>query len=347
MPQTIILHHLTPNIFHMKMLKGILLIAAILLGVWVILALIGPKEFTTSRSMVINAKPSEVYSHVVDFREWQAWSPWAAKDSTMVTTVEGEPGALGKMSWTSEQSGSGSQKCTEAIPYSSIKTELVFDSWGGVSQANWKFEEVEGGTKATWSMDGGKLPFMIRPLMLIMDGIGSLEKDYDEGLSKLKDVVESAPKFSPESEVMEAVYYIGKSRTGITEADLVNGSEHGAACGEIGGFMAQAAIEGAGMPICITHSYTDGVMDLTFAIPVADSLEVSENLVSGVIPAGECLTVVHYGSYESTAESWEKFSEYIEMNGIQPRHAPYEIYMNDPETVADPSEIMTKIVFPI
>jgi len=63
----------------MKLLKGILLIAVILLGVWVILAMMGPKEFSTSRSIVINASQSEVYKEVVDFNNWQAWSPWAKK----------------------------------------------------------------------------------------------------------------------------------------------------------------------------------------------------------------------------------------------------------------------------
>lgn len=330
----------------MKLLKGILLIAAILLGIWIILAMMGPKEFSTSRSIVIDASPKEVFNEVVDFNNWQAWSPWAKKDTTMVTTVQGVA-AGSVMSWTSAESGSGSQKCTEAIPYNSIKTDLVFDEWEGVSNANWIFEEVEGGTKATWTMDGGDLPFMIRPIMLFMGGVGALEKDYDEGLAALKEVVESAPKFTPQTEDIAAVNYIGKVRDGVSVADLSNGAAHGAAYGEIGMFMGENEVEMAGMPICITRSYNDGVMDLIFAMPVNDSLEVAENLISGTIPAGKCLTFVHYGSYESTEESWQAFSDYMEANKIAVRHAPYEIYMNDPATVNDPSEIMTKIVFPI
>lgn len=347
MLQTINLHLLTTKIFLMKLLKGILLIAVILLGVWVILAMMGPKEFSTSRSIVINASQSEVYKEVIDFNNWQAWSPWANRDSTMVTTVKGEPGASGEMSWTSAESGNGSQKCTEAIPCSSINTELVFDDWEGTSQANWIFEAVEGGTKATWTMDGGELPFMVRPIMLLMDQGAALEADYDVGLSNLKGVVENAPKFTPETEEMAAVFYIGKSRNGISVAELANGAAHGAAYGEIGAYMAENELLMAGMPICITHSYDEGIMDLTFAMPVTDSLTVAENIMSGMIPAGKCLTTIHYGSYESSDETWEQFSNFIEENGIVSTHAPYEIYMNDPATVNDPSEIMTKIVFPI
>jgi effector-binding domain-containing protein len=345
--QTFNLLLLTTKIFLMKLLKGILLIAVILLGVWVILAMMGPKEFSTSRSIVINASQKEVYKEVVDFNNWQAWSPWAKKDSTMVTTVQGEPGVSGGMSWTSADLGSGSQKCTGAIPYSSINTELAFDEWEGKSQANWTFEAVEGGTKTTWTMNGGELPFMIRPVIMLLDQTAALEADYDTGLANLKEVVENAPKFSPETEEMAAVFYIGKSRIGISIAELAKGEAHGAAYGEIGAFMDENNMQMAGMPICITHEYNEGVMDLTFAMPVTDSLTVAEGLMAGMIPAGKCLTTIHYGSYDSSAETWERFSDFIEENGIVPTHAPYEIYVNDPATVNDPSEIMTKIVFPI
>ncbi|MDG1260574.1 MAG: SRPBCC family protein [Flavobacteriales bacterium] len=331
----------------MKLLKGLLIIVLIILGIGTVLALLGPKEFKTERSIVINAPSSMVYNNVVDFNNWAAWSPWANKDTTMVTTVEGAPGVGSKMSWTSAESGNGNQELTEAVANESINTQLTFSDWEGTSYANWKFEEVEEGTKVTWSMDGGELPFFGRAFMMVMDGVGRLETDYDEGLASLKTIIEAMPTFEPVAEDLPSMNYIGKSVGEVTMEDLENGALHGASYGEIGMFMGTNEIQMAGMPICITHTYNEGTMDLTFAMPVMDSLEVAENLVSGTIPGGKCLTTIHYGSYETLDQAWGPFSEYIKSNNIEVRHAPYEIYMNDPTTVSDPSEIMTKIVYPI
>ena len=82
-------------------------------------------------------------------------------------------------------------------------------------------------------------------------------------------------------------------------------------------------------------------------MPVMDSLEVAENLVSGTIHGGRCLTTIDYGSYQTLDQAWGPFSEYIKLNNIEVRHALYEIYMNDPTLVNNPSEIITKIVYPI
>lgn len=331
----------------MKLLKGLLILVLIILGIGTVLSLMGPKEFKTSRTAVIKAPVSMVYNNVIDFNNWEAWSPWASKDTTMVTTVKGAPGVGSSMSWTSAVSGSGNQNLTAAVPNESINTELTFSDWEGTNYANWQFEEVEEGTKVTWSMDGGELPFYIRGFMLVMDGVGNLESDYDEGLANLKTIVEAMPTFEPVTEDMPAMNYVGKHIGAVTMDDLTDGALHGASYGEIGMFLGTNEIEMAGMPICITHTYSEGIMDLTFAIPVMDSLEVSEGLLAGTIPAGKCLTTIHYGSYETLDQSWGPFSEYIQSNKVEVRHAPYEIYMNDPTTVNDPSEIMTKIVYPI
>jgi len=126
----------------------------------------------------------------------------------------------------------------------------------------------------------------------------------------------------------------------------VNGAMHEMAFQQIGAVLAESATAMAGAPICIIHSYTEGAMDLEFAMPVADSIAVPEGLIMGMIPGGKVIQKTHLGPYETTDITWEAISTYIEENKADVRYSPYEIYTNDPTTV-EPEAIETLIVYPV
>lgn len=342
-----ILQRPKPKSFEMKFLKTLLLIVAILVGVWMVLNIMGPKNMNTVRSTTIDAPASMVYAEVVDFKKWQAWSPWVDVDPTMVTTYEGAPSGEGAiMKWDSEEMGGGEQTMVEAVENKSIRTELVFTDWEGTSAADWTFEEKDGKTEVSWSMESSEFPFMARGIMLLMGGADAVAKDYDKGLASLKQVVENKPKWSPKSEMIDDMWYIGIERDSLTVADLADGAAHGPAYQALGAFVGANGIVPSGMPMCIPRRYSEESMDLTFAFPIPDSVAAGEGMTVGMIPGGKSLYTVHYGPYEGSDKTWEMFEAYINSNEVDVRHYPFEVYTNDPATVS-PDKIETKIVYPV
>lgn len=333
----------------MKFLKGLLLVGVILILIYLVLCALGPASFDMERSIVIDAPASQVYSHLDDFSRWEAWSPWAKRDTAMVNTFSKDPASgLGSwQEWTSVTQGNGKQTIIEVRPNEFMRTRLDFVDWPEPSFSNWVLEsQEEGGTKVTWSMDGSKVPFMLRGMMLMANAKASIEKDYEEGLQNLKTYVESNPVFEPMSEMKEDQWYVGSMAKDVSMEDLESGNVHAQGYGAIGQFLAEAEVDMAGFPMSIVHRFTKESMDLELAIPVTDSMAVPENLTLGKIPGGEFLYTVHYGPYNSVESTWDMIGDYIEANNIQVRWLPMEVYTNDPTTVEE-SEIETKIVFPV
>ena len=56
----------------------------------VAVALTRPDTFQVERSTRLAAPPAAVYATVVDFRQWERWSPWAKLDPKQKTTLVGE-----------------------------------------------------------------------------------------------------------------------------------------------------------------------------------------------------------------------------------------------------------------
>ena len=72
-------------------MKKILRIVLVLVIGFLIYASTRPDTFHVERTGVINAPAETVYGHIVNFHDWQAWSPWEKLDPNMKKTF----GALG------------------------------------------------------------------------------------------------------------------------------------------------------------------------------------------------------------------------------------------------------------
>jgi len=61
----------------------------------IILAMIAPKSYDVSRSIVINKPLTDVYSYLILLKNQDNWSPWAEKDPNMKKTFTGTDGEVG------------------------------------------------------------------------------------------------------------------------------------------------------------------------------------------------------------------------------------------------------------
>ena len=175
----------------MRLLK---LVAIVLVAVVVVVLGVGAflsKDFQVERSIEIDAAPEVVFDQVNSLKKWSAWSPWVARDPSIQNTYAGpEAGEGATVTWTSEKSGNGTQTITLSDRPNRIETALDFGDMGQPN-AYWTFEPSGGGVEVTWGLKGTAAGPLGGYFAKMMDGwVGA---DYEDGLGRLKAVVESMP----------------------------------------------------------------------------------------------------------------------------------------------------------
>lgn len=169
----------------------ILLAIAIVL---LILGLIAPKHFEVNRSIIVNKPISEVFDYLKYIKNQDDWSPWKKKDPNMKQTFEGIDGEVGFTSkWEGNKVvGSGEQEIKRIVENERIETELRFlKPWKSQSDAYLRVVSLDSEeTNVTWGFSGkNKFPFSIFMLFMNMDK--AVGKDFEEGLSNLKQQLEN------------------------------------------------------------------------------------------------------------------------------------------------------------
>ena len=260
-------------------MKALRIVLGTLLGLvvlYLVLCLAGPKKLDVVRTREIAAPASVIYGFIYDFHQWEKWSPWQLKDTTIVNTYSGKPYGLGSVhSWTSEKSGSGSQEIIEEDAPNFIKTKLQIDGWGGYSLTAMKLEAKEGcKTLVSWTMEGDKeVPFFMRAMMIFMGQ--AVGKDYSKGLKNLQamseEVVANLPNsyrgVTIEETELQARTYAG-IRQRLDMAGMQSFFESG--YGIIGKAIADANATPAGAPAGLYYEWDEatGKTDMAVAMPV-------------------------------------------------------------------------------
>ncbi|MFD2098318.1 SRPBCC family protein [Flagellimonas iocasae] len=158
-----------------------------------ILAAIAPKTYNVSRSITIAKPKSVVFEHLKSLKKQNEWSPWARRDPNMEQKFTGTDGEVGFVNYWNgnKEVGEGEQEITKIVEGERIESELRFlKPWKSTSDAYLITEEVDAATtKVTWGFSGkNKFPFSIMMLFMNMDKM--IGKDFEEGLSNLKEKLE-------------------------------------------------------------------------------------------------------------------------------------------------------------
>ncbi len=175
------------------MLKKIVLALAVIIAVFVVVVAMQPAAFRVARSITIAAPAPAVFAQVNDFKNWQAWSPWAKIDPAMKQTYEGAPTGVGAItSWAGNDAvGAGRMTILESRAHELIRIKLEFlKPFAATNAAEFKFEPEGSQTTVTWSMSGDN-SFMFKAVSLFMSMDKMVGGDFEKGLANMKAVVES------------------------------------------------------------------------------------------------------------------------------------------------------------
>ena len=123
------------------------------LAAWIIMQ---PNRFVVTRSAVVDAPPQEVFPHIDELRNWQAWSPWAKLDPAATNTYEGPAAGAGAVfAWSGDKKvGAGRMTIIDSRPFESVDIKLEMSKpFTTSNDVSFRLSPEESGrTKVTWTM---------------------------------------------------------------------------------------------------------------------------------------------------------------------------------------------------
>jgi effector-binding domain-containing protein/uncharacterized protein YndB with AHSA1/START domain len=337
----------------MKILKilGILLLIVVLVVGGAMLFL--PSDVHVERSVTIDASPSKVYGYLLNIKKFNEWSPWSDIDPNTNYTYEGpESGVGAKMSWESdnEEVGSGTQWIAKVEENKLVHNKIEFEGFEGTSDAKLEIEPVEAGTQVTWGFDTEMKGFG-KIIGLFMDNM--LGPQYEKGLGKLKENVESLPEYSVDItlEDVSGMNYLGIGRDlNMSMSDAEMSEIFGECYKKLGMAMGKNQIEPAGPPFAIYTKWDEetGEVSMIAAMPVAEGSDIQDDEIQkGEVKPCKAVKAVHVGAYSEMKPTYEDLDKYMKDNEMEAIGAPWEVYITDPAQETDTAKWVTHVYFPV
>jgi len=329
----------------MKIIKAIAIAIVCLIALYLLVAVVAPKNFNVQRKITIKATPDVVFGEISSFKKWETWSPWLERDSTIKNTYTGPEGGVGnKMQWTSKKSGDGSMEIAEITPGKYMRSKLSFSGFNPF-ESHFTLTAVDSGTEITWA-DSGSFPFIWAPMSYAADKM--MGPDLQQGLANLKKHVEAMPPLWKLGEIT-----VGEipALTVLAVLDSCPAAELGAKFGpiygEIGVVMRKNKLVFAGPVMAYYYSYSPEKTVFEPAVPVGTKVKGEGRVTCRTVPASKAVSISFFGDYQYLSKAWDKAKDYIKANNLEQTGTPSEVYVTDPGNVKDKLQIETRINIPV
>ena len=126
------------------------------------------------------------------------------------------------------------------------------------------------------------------------------------------------------------------------------GAKMGELYGKLFTYVGTNRIATSGAPFAVYYEYNpQGNTTFEVGVPVSSLIQGSEEITYKEFPAMKVASSLFIGPYDQTGPIYEALMKYIKDNNLQINGASWEIYLNDPMQVKDPSKYQTLIYFPI
>jgi len=190
----------------MKILIGIVIFIAVLVGIFAIIPAFIDEDLSFSRSIEINKPVDVVYGVIKNFEYYKEWSAWSQMDKDAINELTGTPGEVGsKWSWNGDTVMVGSLTIEELVPNKSIKNRLDFITpMVMTAQDLWDFEAIDSTTTSVkWTYSGTMDTYFGRYMNLALESMNGPQ--LETGLSNLKELIENMPEPQPVETEIEAM----------------------------------------------------------------------------------------------------------------------------------------------
>jgi len=332
-----------------KIFSGI--VAFIILLVMIGFAL--PRHAQVQVEARIDARPATVFALVNDFHRVSLWSPWLDTDPNARVVYAGPARGVGAtMTWDGAIIGAGTQTIVASRPFEYVET-VINPGESGEARSWFDIAAADEMTRVAWSFETDYGYNVVgRYFALLLAGI--VRRDYETGLSNLKDLAETLPSadFSDieiEQIVVEAAQIAFLPTTSAPEPAAMS-TAMGDAYFEILSFIDEQGLTEAGAPLSILRSFSGSELLFDAAIPVRgineSTLRDGRSVKIGQTYSGTVIRVKHIGSYRTLGATHRKITAYLAALGIERAGDAWESYVSDPTKVSE-SELLTYVYYPI
>ena len=169
-------------------------IVVVLILLVLIAALFAKKEYTVTRSIVINKPKQVVFGYVKLMKNQDYYNKWVMQDPNMKRTFTGIDGTVGFIyAWDSKEknAGAGEQEYTEITDGQKLGYEIRFERpMKSVALASMTTEAItDNTTKVEWQFVNS-MPYPINAMGLLVNFDKLLGKDMETSLNLLKANIE-------------------------------------------------------------------------------------------------------------------------------------------------------------
>lgn len=207
----------------MKLVKNLFIFLIFVAIAAFILSFLAPVEQKVQRSILINAKPAEVYRQMLLLQNFNNWSVWGKADSSIKYSHDGKDGVVGaKVSWEGSPvlSGKGEITLTELQQDKLIKHNVQLLEPRPLT-AHSKFELIPVGnqTEVKWTFTvPSKRPLNIFNIFYSLDK--ERGADFSSGLTALKMMIEKSPLPDPAAIKVQPAHFPFTNYAGIRQTVL-------------------------------------------------------------------------------------------------------------------------------
>lgn len=177
----------------MNLVIIILIVIAAIVALVIIAALIAPKGYHISRSVVIDAPLPQVFNYISYLKKQDHFNKWTMMDPNMKKEFRGTDGAVGSVyAWEgNKQAGKGEQEIVNIIPNRQVDLEVRFiRPMSGIMNTSMITEEAgPGKTRVTWD-SRSRMKFPTNAFLLVMKMDKLLGPDLQASLEMLKAIHE-------------------------------------------------------------------------------------------------------------------------------------------------------------
>jgi len=338
----------------MKALKYILfLLLIVIIGLSIYVA-VQPNSFEVTRERTINAPAAVIYNNLIDFKNWETWSPWKEKDpDSKITYPEQTKGVGGSFSW-EDKDGIGSMKTLSTTPNISIEQEMQFDDYQP-SKVNWTFApSTDEGTKVTWQIKGDKLPFIFKAFAAFSGGFDNMiGPDFERGLEKLDSVIIADMKkysITIDGVTQHSGGFYLYNTTSCKISELENKMQE--MMTNISNYAIANSITMAG-PAFVNYLKWDtenNAVIFSCCVPTTSRvITTSSDILTGQLEPFRAVKGTLRGDYSNLQEAWDKVTAYIPEHGLEANeNGPnLEVFVTDPMNTPNPADWITEIYIAI
>lgn len=174
-------------------LNKIVTVLGILVLASVILLIAAPKNVVIEREIVINRPVANVFAYVRSLKNQDVYNPWFEQDPQVVREHLGPDGEVGNiLKWKGNKDvGVGEQEILSIRENERIDSQLRFKEPMQDINPGWLVTEALGDqqTRLKWGMRS-ELRTGVNVIYLLLNIKGTIEKDFDRGLAKIKTELE-------------------------------------------------------------------------------------------------------------------------------------------------------------